>query len=453
MQGTQPRRQTGSGLKLPPRDGVPRPEVRHAVQHLLTRSEAFAALDPDKRRQIANDMVKIADYLAMPEGIMGTSLPTAQGMAPLAQAQAGTDTSTYSTDVQQVDKIGQADFKAGSAREGAEVAGLFLSKINFPVFVSSLIEGVFHAIVKATIEQMEAYAKLVSSVAMSLNDFRDHNTTDNQGRDHLIEQHPDIFQLDESGDTPKLAVKDSVDESSALKRLNSSMQFDDGKPLSSLDLSDEETENKLTQAARTQLATGRQQLLATMVMMGINRIVVTDGKISAKIMYDFQARDTRSMRRSASAYDYARDKGGGLQKLGAYSGSYESKTEGGSGKYSYDKDSGYQGDYRGANYYAKGDYKYSEQPVMTAMSVASETTDAALTTRAQLAGNVEVNFKSDYLPLEKMVDPAQIAQLQLAARPGAAKATPTGAPAPAGQTPAAATTPAQGGAPAAAPAR
>ena len=55
----------------------------------------------------------------------------------------------------------------------------------------------------------------------------------------------------------------------------------------------------LVPAARTQLATSRQQLLATMVMLGINRIVVTDGKISAKVMYDFQARDNMQFRKSA----------------------------------------------------------------------------------------------------------------------------------------------------------
>jgi hypothetical protein len=49
---------------------------------------------------------------------------------------------------------------------------------------------------------------------------------------------------------------------------------------------------------------------------------------------------------------------------------------------------------------------------MTAMSAASEASDAQLQTRAQLAGNVEVNFKSDYLPLDKMATPGMIAAIQ-----------------------------------------
>src|SRR5205823_14603935 len=100
----------------------------------------------------------------------------------------------YQRDVQQVNKVGTG-FKAVAAREGAEVAGALLQKVNFPTFVASLIQGVFHAIVQASIEQMEAYGKLVASVAKSLNDFRDENVSDNQGRDHLVEQFPDLFKL------------------------------------------------------------------------------------------------------------------------------------------------------------------------------------------------------------------------------------------------------------------
>jgi len=36
-------------------------------------------------------------------------------------------------------------------------------------------------------------------------------------------------------------------------------------------------------AAKRRIAIDRRQLLATMVMMGINRVVVTDGKIVAKL--------------------------------------------------------------------------------------------------------------------------------------------------------------------------
>ena len=85
---------------------------------------------------------------------------------------------------------------------------------------------------------------------------------------------------------------------------------------------------------------------------------------------------------------------------------------------------------------------YTEKPIMTAMSTASEVSESALQTKASLAGVVDVNFKSDYFPLEKMADSFQIAQIQNASKPAAkqpqgnAPATPAAG----GQTPAAAST-------------
>lgn len=161
----------------------PRPEVRQAVKDLLTRSLAFAQLPPKTQAQIARDTALVADYLA-------------QG----------------------------------------------IEKVDFPDFVSSLIEGVFQAIVNASIEQMEAYGKLVAAVTNSINMFRDENVKEEQGRDYLVERFPKFFQISIPKETP-VRVK------------------------------------------KRKLASSRQQLLATMVLMGINRIVVTQGTIRAKVRF------------------------------------------------------------------------------------------------------------------------------------------------------------------------
>ncbi len=55
-------------------------------------------------------------------------------------------------------------------------------------------------------------------------------------------------------------------------------------------------------------------MLATLVMLGINRIVVTDGKISAKVMYDFQARDNMPLSHSATKIDHDTDIYGNVRK-------------------------------------------------------------------------------------------------------------------------------------------
>jgi hypothetical protein len=81
--------------------------------------------------------------------------------------------------------------------------------------------------------------------------------------------------------------------------------------------------------------------------MGINRIVVTDGRISAKIMYDVRTQDRMTKRRSAQAMDVARDRYGNVQQSWSGSGDYDSGSTT-SGKWNTE-------DYS-SDYYAKGTY-------------------------------------------------------------------------------------------------
>jgi hypothetical protein len=434
--------------------------TRLAVRSLLSQSPAFAQLAPEQQKQMAHDLVQVGAFLAEP----GMRLAP-QHMAPAvkelgvvpadALAQAPDASQWSSTSDGGVNESDSPKFGA-AVRTGVEQAVALISGVNFPGFVSGLINGVFHSIVRSSIEQMEAYAKLVADVSKSLNQFRDENTTANQGRDHLVDQFPDIFQLQEPGQGdpfsfgdgaaagPRVVMREDVDEKQAVARLNNS-GLPLAQPLTHLD--DELVESTLVPAARTTIATGRQQLLATMVMMGINRIVVTDGKIMAKVMFDFQSRDNRRFAKSATKYDYAHDKDGNVQSTTAISGTYEGNSKDRSVNQSWGKDGGsYQED--GASSYAKGDYNITQTPIVTLQSTSALRDDSSLQTKASLAGHVEVNFKSDYLPLEKMADPAAIAAIQMNAQPGMVKtmagrpapkagaAAPAAAPAPAAATPA-----------------
>ena len=381
--------------------------ARQAVRGLLQRSPAFNSLPEDKRRQLAHDLVQIGSYLAEPEGVR------LRQQSPQVRALAGDE-------AMKPQQFGQA------TRAGVENMVGLVQGVNFPGFVSGLIQGVFHSIVDSSIQQMEAYAKLVADVSKSLNQFRDDNTTDNQGRDHLVDQFPDLFQLSTGEDDPfgsfgsdssapaqpRVVLREGIDEKSAVDRLNRSLPLD--KPLTSLD--DEVVAAALVPAARTTVATGRQQLLATMVMMGINRIVVTDGKISAKVVFDFKASDNRKYAFSATKFDHEKDRYGNLQTTSTWSGDYESKSEGGSYSKSADSE-----ERRDGSYYSKGSYKYSQQPVVKLMSTQKLMDDSQLQTKAQLTGAVEVNFKSDYLPMEKMATPENIAAIQMNAQPGMVK--------------------------------
>ena len=392
-----------------PKVQPPLPEVRSAVQSLLTRSPAFNALSLEKKREVAQATALVANYLALPEGFQGHQL---DGTTTARALDAASDAAQRQADFNAVSEVGKTEIKASMARELVDVAGNVIQKVNFPTFVTSLIEGVFHSIVRSSIEQMEAYTKMIAAVATSLKQFTDDNVSENQGRDHMVEKFPDLFEIgnDESSDNPgpKLQLREGVDESKALARVNS-MKFEDGNVMKSMDLSDENVEKALVMAARMQLAKQRQQLMASMVLMGINRIVVTDGKISAKVMFDFKATDKMRKQRSAQAFDYARNPDGNLAttRTGDITSEATNKVD---SKSNWNKDDG-SSNYN-SDYYTKGEYKFEDKPVVTAMSSATEASESALQTRVNLTGAVEVNFKSDYLPLDKMATPGMIAAIQ-----------------------------------------
>jgi hypothetical protein len=420
--------------------------VRTQVRDLLLSSPSFRALPLEKQKSIAQDTVNLVSYLAEPEGFKAHKLPNAMAI------RASSD--PYAAALAEPARRGERrpdEFRAQAAQEGARAAGAFMQAVDFPGFCAALIKGVFHSIVQTSIEQMEAYGKLVADVAKTLNQFRDENVTANQGRDWLVEQFPDTFQIDvdtgEDGEAqPRVRVRDGVDEQAAMAKLKD-LPFD-GQAPSTLD---EDSEASVVQAARTQLATSRQQLLATMVLMGINRIVVTDGRIAAKVMFDFKAQDNFKYRQSATKFDYDPTK-----TRTTSTGEYESDYQGGERESSYSKDSGSQSSSRDASYYSKGSYKTTSEPVLTLASATSTQIDASISTKANLMGQVDINFKSDYLPLEKMADSFQIGRIQDAARPGQVKATGgRGVTPPATGTttpPATGATPPAGGAPAATPA-
>src|SRR5262249_16072500 len=148
-----------------------------------------------------------------------------------------------------------------------------------------LIKGTFQAIVNASIQQMEAYGNLLSNVAKTVDQFMADNISDNNARDYVAGAYPSHFKIDTSEAGARLTVRDNADELAKPDFRGHLGVSDD------IDLSDEAAEEKLVPAARRHLARSRHQLLSTMVLMGINRIVVTSGRINAKMGFRIDAKD------------------------------------------------------------------------------------------------------------------------------------------------------------------
>ena len=133
--------------------------VRHSVKKLLSESEAFRALGPKEQREFANNMVKVADFLARPMGIKGNKIPGGLGMPARTLADETNQSApeaTFEERMDAVNAIGNDPFQASAAREGAEVAGLLLDKVNFSDFVGGLIQNVFQAIVTSSMKAAKA---------------------------------------------------------------------------------------------------------------------------------------------------------------------------------------------------------------------------------------------------------------------------------------------------------
>ena len=152
--------------------------------------------------------------------------------------------------------------------DASSAAAALLQVVDFPDFVGDLIKGVFNAVVESSIEQMESYAELIKPVSDMVDRFDKDGISTAQTRDWLARRFAAQLDLD-----PRGRLRWRVDP-----------HIGACDPASGLLMSSPTADTRdLVAAARRRMAIDRQQLLATMVMMGINRVVVTDGKISAHI--------------------------------------------------------------------------------------------------------------------------------------------------------------------------
>ena len=347
--------------------------VRGEVRKLLEQSPAFAQLDGDAKRRFANDMVRVGSYLADPAWLERAPAEPVRGLNetdPISDLKGR---------LAQKPGAVQSDFKASAVREGVDQFGAMVDTVDFPAFVSGLIQGVFQSIVDASIQQMRAYSELMAATAKSVDQFARDHITDAQARDFVRNRFPSLVQLSpgEDGGAPRLSISEDAEDTSELAKLVGT---------TSVDLSDSEQEQKFVNAARLEMARSRQQTMALMVLLGINRIVVTNGRINAKVVFDMKASDVAKRRAEAELYDRQQsESGGGMTYVAPW---------GGGGGYDM------------------------QSHVTTVRSSVDDLSESKAQVKAQLAGDVRVNFKSETFPLEKLLEPGAIQLLTQVAQPG-----------------------------------
>lgn len=365
-------------------------DIRRRIQSRLLESSAYRELPPETQRAVAHDTVKAIAYIV--GGADGQSRPSSvqlSGDSPIVRELADPPP------LPEGDTAGKrfAESGAVAAQQGTEALADIISSVNFPKFVSGLIDGVFNAIVTSSIKQMEAYAELVANVAKSVDQYMKDNVTENNARDYLVDRYPHALDMDFTDEGPRLKAREGLAED-AMPDFQTDLSLPE--PVSSLDGAT--AEEQLVPAARRRIAMDRQQLLATMVMMGVNRLVVTNGLIEASCLFEVNTRD--EVRRRMQQ-----------KRTSDWTSSYEEKTRGfGVKRSSSGGFLGIGGDSE-SSWFTKNAVS-KQTSAFNVTTTRSEDSTAKVDLHAKLAGKVNLSFKSDYFPMEKMVDALQINQIR-----------------------------------------
>lgn len=353
----------------------------------LPYAPAFQALEDDNRNTLRNRLTRVRSALmATPQAFTASADPydtdvfaTAMSAPPPVRgglmgpqspdtAPAGSAAASPKSMLRTVNDLPSA-------------AGAMVEELDFASFVASLVQGTFDAIVDSSIRQMEAFSALVSSLSQTVEDFSRDNVSTNQVRDWLIDRHPADLQLvmpRSPGQAPRILPRAG--------------QYDDAQSPDWLadygfageDLSEELIETRLVPVARQRLGEERMRSLASMALMGLHKVRVERGEISARIRIRAKASDTTRL-------DHAQNQDPASQ----------------------------------ASWSGRAGFSAPSAQAMISTAVNAQS-DAAIS--AELQGEVRIVFVSETVPLEAFVSDAQRVLLERAARTPASPARTISAP-------------------------
>ena len=163
-----------------------------------------------------------------------------------------------------IDEVMQRYIDTLASIETGVEPGSTVEDVDFPDFVADLIHGTFEAIVDASIQQMNAYGELLDEVTGSIDRFLANNIGDTPARDYLTEVSE--FDFDALLDR---GSKDRYEDCEKLKQILARLGI-------KLAIDCPPSEKQLAAIREALGGRSRQTLLATTVLTGINRIVVSE---------------------------------------------------------------------------------------------------------------------------------------------------------------------------------
>jgi len=333
--------------------------LRHAVRGVLEQSPGYHRMQPEHRRALAQAMVKVSSIAA---GLIAEEA-AASASPPLARAQ-------------EAPEVGHsADRIAGITRN-------VLNAVSFPRFVTDLINGVFKSMLDSNAQQMQMYVQLLNNVSASADGFERSQFSIGGIRQWVADHFPEQIEYDvpetEPGDEPP----DPEELADIRLRLRPNASMPSAEELRTvLGLGPEENveagnPEQLVPLARRQIARQRQQMLATMVMLGMQRIVIDSGRINASMRFHIDTRSAASEDRGSEFGMQNRIKAAGSFGVGAWGASAE-----------------------------------VENNISYVSTQRSQNTEE-INTDLELNSSVELVFKTDYLPLERLAGGPQLERIK-----------------------------------------
>ncbi len=269
--------------------------------------------------------------------------------------------------------------------QAGELAGGFVDEVDFPGFVKDLLKGVFDANLKVTLDQMEAYQKLLKAATQSLTTFMS-KIKPEAAFGYLAENNSDEFGL---------SFSDKDDDLDAEGNRKIVLTDKDGN---AVDTEDTRIKTRIMDAT-LQMAREQRAMLRETILMGITRLVVEKGNVKASVLFDIKASEQIQKADKAALEDVKSTSASISHSTGVLGSIFGGSLGGGFTRSS----------------------RHSQLSVSSAKSVAN--TELA----AKITGSVDITFKSDYFKLDNFA--AMYGPLGGAGGPPPTAAAPGGAPA------------------------
>lgn len=311
-------------------------EARQEVRGLLANAQSFHAMELPEQKQIYTDLVKNKSQERFEQLAKQHGLATAMDVKKAS------------------DLIDDTRHENKRIEQAGELAGDFIDSVDFPQFVGDLLEGVFQANLNVTITQMQEYINLMKAATASISKFV--NQIDNTAAfGYLAENNSDEFSIDfppEEGKNPDGSPKAVLTDKEGNK----------------LDLGDNEIKAKIMDA-KIAMAREQRALLRETILMGVTRLVVEEGRVKAKAVFDIKATEKIAKADRAAHKE--------VTTSGSASGG------------------GFFGFFRSGS---------SSSTKKASISVSSAKSIADTSMAASITGEVDIKFKSDYFKLDNFAE-------------------------------------------------